>query len=65
VLGPVDCPQTTLDPGTSMTCAMAYVSTQEDVERGSITNAIIADGRTRRARRKPTTPRKPSSSRPP
>lgn len=34
----VNCPQTTLEPGASMTCTASHTTTQEDVENGSLTN---------------------------
>lgn len=46
LLGGVDCPSTTLAPGTSMTCASAadHVIDATDVERGAVLNEAVATG---------------------
>lgn len=44
VIGPIHCPETTLDPGRSMRCTASFTITQEDVDRGSVTNAAIVTG---------------------
>jgi uncharacterized repeat protein (TIGR01451 family) len=43
--GPVRCPQSTLAPGASMTCATAHVVMQTDIDAGSISNTatVTAD----------------------
>ena len=44
-LGPVTCPFTVLEPGHSMTCTAAHVTTQADVDAGRIANAARVTGR--------------------
>ncbi|RFU39509.1 DUF11 domain-containing protein [Actinomadura logoneensis] len=41
---PVYCPQTVLDPGQSVDCQAVYITTQQDVDNGSITNSATAHG---------------------
>jgi uncharacterized repeat protein (TIGR01451 family) len=43
-LSPVSCPFTTLAPNQSETCTASYTTTQEDVDRGSVTNTATASG---------------------
>ena len=43
-LGPVTCPETELAPAQSMTCAGQYVTTQADVDKGDVENAVIVTG---------------------
>ncbi|MCC6496795.1 MAG: DUF11 domain-containing protein [Propionibacteriaceae bacterium] len=43
-VGAVSCPDTTLAPGASMTCAATYVLTQADVDAGSVVNAASVAG---------------------
>ncbi|MBO0811776.1 MAG: hypothetical protein J2P23_06985, partial [Microlunatus sp.] len=44
VLGSIDCPHTTLDPGDHMTCTAMYTITQADVDHGSVFNSVTATG---------------------
>jgi len=44
-LGPVTCPDTTLAPGQSTICAARHVTTQADVNAGSIANTAGVTGR--------------------
>lgn len=43
-LSPVTCPQSNLDVGKSETCTATYVTTQADVDAGSIVNSATAQG---------------------
>jgi hypothetical protein len=43
-LSPISCPTTTLDPGQTETCTATYVTTQTDVDAGSIQNTGVATG---------------------
>jgi uncharacterized repeat protein (TIGR01451 family) len=43
-LSAIDCPTTTLAPGTGVTCTATYTVTQKDVDSGSVTNAALATG---------------------
>src|SRR5262249_32939865 len=43
-LSSVNCPETALAPGASMTCTATYTTTQADVNAGSITNTGTATG---------------------
>ncbi len=43
-LGPITCPALTLSPGASTTCTGNYVTTQVDVDHGSIANTATATG---------------------
>ncbi len=43
-LGPVTCPETELVPAQSMTCTGQYVTTQADVDKGDVENAVVATG---------------------
>jgi uncharacterized repeat protein (TIGR01451 family) len=43
-LGPITCPHTTLAPGASMSCHATHVTTQADVDAGSILNTATATG---------------------
>ncbi|WP_405087312.1 hypothetical protein [Microbispora sp. NBC_01389] len=40
----VSCPVTTLAPGVSTTCTGTYVTTQADIDAGSIVNTAVASG---------------------
>ncbi|WP_378239456.1 DUF7507 domain-containing protein [Actinomadura harenae] len=40
----VTCPQTTLAPNESMTCTATYVTTQQDLDNGSVFNVAVAHG---------------------
>ncbi|HHX7304720.1 TPA: DUF7507 domain-containing protein [Legionella anisa] len=42
----ISCPATPLDPGVSVTCTASYVTTQTDVDAGSIMNMAFASGTT-------------------
>ncbi|MDR6972019.1 hypothetical protein [Leifsonia shinshuensis] len=42
--GQIQCPRTDLAPGASMDCSAAYAVTQQDIDRGSITNTAVASG---------------------
>jgi uncharacterized repeat protein (TIGR01451 family) len=44
VIGPVTCPDTSLAPTATMTCTATYITTQADVDRGFVTNAVVATG---------------------
>ena len=46
LVDPVTCPETTLVPGQSMTCAASYVVTQVDVDTGQIFNSATISGST-------------------
>ena len=41
-LTPVSCPESVLEPGNAETCSASYVTTQADVDAGSITNTGTA-----------------------
>ena len=43
-LSAIDCPQTTLAAGASMTCTATYTVTQADIDAGKITNTATAHG---------------------
>ncbi|WP_206038443.1 DUF11 domain-containing protein [Rhodococcus sp. HNM0569] len=43
-MSPITCPDTTLEPGESVTCTATYTVTTQDAEAGSITNAATATG---------------------
>jgi uncharacterized repeat protein (TIGR01451 family) len=43
-LSAVSCPQTSLAPGASETCSATYITTQADIDRGTITNTGTATG---------------------
>ncbi|MGW3495453.1 DUF7507 domain-containing protein [Streptomyces sp. NPDC001020] len=43
-VGPVNCPQTTLAPGETVTCSAVYRVTAEDVAHGSVDNTATASG---------------------
>ncbi|HEY3338144.1 MAG TPA: GEVED domain-containing protein [Propionicimonas sp.] len=43
-VGAVTCPQTTLAPGASTTCAKTYTLTQADVDSGHVANTATATG---------------------
>jgi uncharacterized repeat protein (TIGR01451 family) len=45
-LSTVTCPDVTLAPGASVTCTATYVTSQTDVDNGSITNTGTASGTT-------------------
>jgi uncharacterized repeat protein (TIGR01451 family) len=45
-VSPVDCPVTTLAPGISTSCTATYVTTQADVDNGSVLNTSTATGQT-------------------
>ena len=59
----ITCPNSSLAPGASETCAGTYTTTQADVDAGSVTNTATAGARTPRAAPSPPTPRR-SPSRP-
>ncbi|MEU9833633.1 hypothetical protein AB0D67_19110 [Streptosporangium sp. NPDC048047] len=40
----ITCPVTTLEPGASTTCTGTYVTTQDDIDTGSITDTAVATG---------------------
>src|SRR6202012_511996 len=40
----VNCPTTRLAPGQSTTCLGTYITNQNDVDAGSVTNSAIASG---------------------
>ena len=40
----VSCPTTTLGPGASTTCTASYVTTQADIDNGSVTDTATATG---------------------
>jgi len=40
----IDCPETELDVGASMTCTSTYVLTQDDIDQGQVTNTALATG---------------------
>lgn len=40
----VSCPRSTLEPGESQDCTATYTITQDDVDRGSVTNVATAQG---------------------
>jgi uncharacterized repeat protein (TIGR01451 family) len=44
VLGPVDCPTTSLAPGNDVTCTAAYTVTQDDIDAAGIENTAQATG---------------------
>lgn len=44
VLGPLDCPTTSLAPGDDVTCTAAYTVTQEDIDATGIDNTAQATG---------------------
>jgi uncharacterized repeat protein (TIGR01451 family)/LPXTG-motif cell wall-anchored protein len=43
-LSPISCPASTLAPNASTTCSATYVTTQADIDAGSITNTATASG---------------------
>ena len=43
-LGAVTCPLTTIAPAASMTCTGQYVTTQADVDKGDVENAVVVTG---------------------
>jgi uncharacterized repeat protein (TIGR01451 family) len=42
--GPVNCPDTTLAPGASVTCTATYTVTQADIDHGSVADTATATG---------------------